>query len=255
MPKVDNIYAITDEARKRLTATGVIEGGEFTRKVRVPTSDLAPHDKYEYTQRRNKLARRGAIVAGALLALSSLVFERPVDVLGDRSERIARTEQIEIAHNRAERILSSGSAIEKFTRQYIEPDYIIVEGERGGSFIADINLFEERFDARPELGVYVGQNCLAGSGFDTSPSSIRGRRIAGEISAPATLEILENNKVAIHAAGSGAVTLIFENPNDGPLKPSEATSRTLVGMNCNLKEILYENTGTDYYPDYKPLES
>ncbi len=204
----------------------------YPASVRVKMAEMSPR------ARHNMLARRAAYV---LLPLCLAYTSQPngMALLGKPSTQISKQERITAGRSEAARSFDQATVADRFSIQFIAPATVETQASRGGeSLIGAITTSSEI------TSVQYGQDCLAGTAYDTTSASIRGGA-HGDISAVAALRYRADSKrVTIYPAGSNAGPLEFNvNPSDQTLVPEAATIDTLIAYGCQttgLVELTYE---------------
>lgn len=84
---------------------------------------------------------------------------------------------------------------------------------------------------RPQIGVSLGQNCLADTAYNTRPSSVR----SDSISAVAALSMADGNVIVTPYGGTERSALEFTVTN-GRLVPTPQTANTLRANGCLVED-------------------
>lgn len=186
------------------------------------------------SRRRITPKRAVALVAAGLFVAGSVEQDR-FDLLGDMGHNRTGSEMLAVAQSRIDHDFAVGSETDRFAMMYLAED--------PGSSYDRINV-GSRVETAGLLRVFgnmaaidkeflFGQDCLVGSAYDTRPSEIRGRRVSGDISAVAGLNVV-GNTVVVYSATTGPEPLRFEQTADGRFRADdEATVATLEAYGCD----------------------
>lgn len=183
-----------------------------TKIIRAPWSELSKDEKNQYSR---KIIRRGVSV----IAVAAAVYLGKEYVLGDSPEPLSHDAKVSAALSAGSDIYSSQlSGKDKFTVSFVSPQHTRspeLESEGGAGLIGWAGRNSN------SMIVYVGQNCLAGSGFDPYAEN------------PATVVSSESGDgVSIVPSGSSESFLDFTYNAQGILEPSEHSAHTLRENGC-----------------------
>jgi hypothetical protein len=118
------------------------------------------------------------------------------------------------------------TALDKFEMTYLKTQDTQVSLYDGGSGILGA------ITGSSAHSYTYGQQCLAGTAYNTNPSEIRGFS-GGDITAAASLAASAYGGVEVYPAGSITPPLVFEYSDTGVLLPDNRTARTLADHGCN----------------------
>jgi hypothetical protein len=180
------------------------------RYLTLPFNEVTRAEKTKYIA--------GKIALGGLLA--GVIWG-----LGAPGETASEAELMSNARSQVLPTFEHMSDKARFEAQYLNPVY--VEPTNRDSFNSR-GLWGAVNNASP-LTLRVGQNCLAGSAFDTRPKDVyRGNPVSGVAAVT-----YEDGLVMVHPAGNGSTALEFKSEG-GILKPTDNTINSLRVNSCNV---------------------
>lgn len=184
------------------------------------------------------LAKIGAGVGAGALAAVLFIGDSYVDIMGDLHERRSGEEMEILGNERAQEMYETASPEERYAMLFTNDfGFVSVRGLKGGNGI--LGKFSAAWHSGNDLNVSrdIGQDCLAGSAYDTTPSEIQGRTY-GEVNAVATLNVEESGTILVYPAASEASPLRFNQGTDGLLAPADAqTESTLEAYGCGPTQL------------------
>lgn len=184
-------------------------------------------------QRRGYLVPRVLAVAVVSFLGINKAADTPLNVIGNFGRtRSAKEVDAIAAQERANIFKQDMTPSQRFNIQYLDDahkfgDIKVNKGVESSGLLA--------LPAAAKLAKYylIGQSCLRGTAYDTSPSAIRGNSVEG-ISAAAAINLDENGIVSVVPAADQAVILHFDIDQGGVLRPHDsATQRTLAANSCS----------------------
>lgn len=225
MPRVYKVSQLKPEVAAEKNFKVYQDQPDYIRgKLKVNLSELNPK------ARNRVIARR----VGAIAAAGALVFAANPNgfaLFGVPSQPVSQAEMIRDGERQAMQLFSKENTAQKFATQYASSPVqgVYAQEHAGGrgviGYISTIPGTTSR--------LLYGQDCLTGSAYDTTPSTIRGRAANGDISAVASLQVEGDGMVVVHPAGSNADALRFtQTQSSGELLPDQATQRTLEAYGC-----------------------
>lgn len=237
MPFVSKAYQV-DKSTVRPEKLSTIRKGSFLFGVHVKWSELSEYD------RKRKSIRLGA-KAIALATAAVLINPNGIALLGAPGEE--RSEKQVIAEGMQELggKISMMDAKSVFETQYISPLSVAVNHRNPGKGI--IGYFASW--GAGNAVVQAGQDCLADSGYNTSPSNIRGYS-NGDINPVAVMGTDNGSDYTVYPAAGDAKPLRFVINSEGnafiPASDDNWTIQTLsANGHCSVTGMQYSYAPTD----------
>lgn len=170
-----------------------------------------------------------AFYVGAAIGLHLVFADSRMDIMGDNVQKVPQEELNAQAIVEAEQLYADAPDAGRYAMLYLnDSDPILVKDIKGGNgFFGSAGEFNDY-----PTEVYTGQDCLAGSAFDSRPSEIRGRT-SGDIGATASVTI-EDDLITVRPAATDAEPLRFAENSAGLLEADNSFTRnTLVAYGCD----------------------
>jgi hypothetical protein len=243
MPRVNREVYLKQDTLDSRKKDLIRRPGEFAKDKIMPI-----HVKWHEMTKRGIVRHIGkrsvqlASIAGIIYASAP---NGTVDFWGDRGEPVSIEAQRADARFNALDKFSMQSVEGKFAMQYITNEYGYIDGVQNENGI----LGNVANNGNPDLYYRFGQVCLAGSAYDTTPSSIRGGA-TGDVSAAAAINYnAGTNQATIYPANSEAKPLVFTVvPYGNALEPDTQTKDTLLAYDCQPEGLVIEEADNAVNP-------
>lgn len=187
--------------------------------VNIPRNELSTNEKQQLRKRRISQG----VAAVAIIALASGAWK----MSGDSGREMTKAEAGSVALDAVAARYKNMTPRQQFEWMYAGQIITGRQDMRTGGTGFRGWLARTGAESAPYS---FGQDCLAGTAYDTTSSEIRGWS-HGDISAVASLAIDAQGDVRVYPAGSEAPPLHFTQENN-ELVPGKATVRTLSANNC-----------------------